>query len=86
MDCRRRPIEYVEVPGMDQQNEDLHIPGVNANQVDNIDLPGVDGKQNESPQTKIADANKVVIEIDDINIAQPEPNVTKQDRSQEWKQ
>ena len=46
-DCRRQPIEDVEVPGMDQQNEDLQIPGVNANQVDNIDLPGVDGEQNE---------------------------------------
>ena len=45
MDCCRRPIEYVEVPGMNQQNEDLHIPGVNANQVDNIDLPGVDEKK-----------------------------------------
>ena len=64
---------------MDQQNEDLQIPGVNANQVDNIDLPGVDGKQNESPQTKIADANNDVIEIDDLDIAQPEPNVTEQD-------
>ena len=70
---------------MDQQNEEDQIPGVNANQVENIDLPGVDGKQNESPQTKIADANKDVIEIDDLDIAQPEPNVIKQDRSQEWK-
>ena len=70
---------------MDQQNKDLQIPGVNANQVDNIDLPGVDGEQNESPQTKIvttkkiADANNDVIEIDDLNIAQYEPNVTEQD-------
>ena len=64
---------------MDQQNEDVQIPGVNANQVDNIDLPGVDGEQNELPQTKIADANNDVIQIDDLDIAQPEPNVTKQD-------
>ena len=78
-DWRRRPIEDVGVPGMDQQNEDDQIPGVNANQVDNIDLPGVDGEQNESPQTKIADANNDVIEIDDLGIAQPEPNVTEQD-------
>ena len=47
--------------------------------VDNIDLPGVDGEQNEPPQPKIADANNDVIEIDDLEIAQPEPNVTKQD-------
>ena len=71
-DCRRQPIEDVEVPGMDQQNEDLQIPGVNANQVDNIDLPGVDGEQKESPQTIIAQANNDVIEIDDLDIAQPD--------------
>ena len=78
-DWRHRPIGDVEVPGMDQQNEDLQIPGVKANQVDNIDLPGVDGEQNESPQTKIKGANNDVIEIDDIGIAQPEPNVIEQD-------
>ena len=39
----------------------------------------MDGEQNESPQTKITDANNNVIEIDDLNIAQPEPNVTEQD-------
>ena len=50
-----------------------------TNQVDNIDLQGVDGEQNDSPQTKIADAKNDVIEIDDINIVQSEPNVTKQD-------
>ena len=63
---------------MYQQNENLQIPGVNANQVDNINLPGVDGEKNESPQTKIADANIDVIEVDDLNIAQSEPNVTEQ--------
>ena len=71
-DCRRQPIEDVEVPGMDQQSEYVKIPGVNANQVDNIDLPGVDGEQKESPQTKIAQANNDVIEIDDLDIAQPD--------------
>ena len=64
---------------MDEQNEDLQTPGVTANQVDNIDLPGVDGKQNGSPQTKIADANNAVIDIDDLDIAQPEPNVIEKD-------
>ena len=78
-DWLRRPIGDVEVPGMDQQNEDLQIPGVNANQVDNINLPGVGGEQNESPQTKIADANNDVIDIDGIDIEQPEPNVTELD-------
>ena len=78
-DWRRRPIGDVEVPVMDQQNEDLQIPGVNANQVDNIDLPGVDGEQNESPQTKIADANNNVIEIDDLDITKSELNATEQD-------
>ena len=79
MDWRRQPIGDVGVSRMDEQNEDLQIPGVNANQVDNINLPGVDGKQNESPQTKITDANNDVIDIDDLDIAQPEPNVTEQD-------
>ena len=50
---------------------------MNANQVDNIDLLGVDGEQNEAPQNKIADANNDVIDIDDLDIAQPKPNVTK---------
>ena len=36
-------------------------------------------KKKESPQTKIADANNDVIEIDDLDIAQSKPNVTKQD-------
>ena len=42
-------------------------------------IPGVDDEQNESPQTKIADANNDVIEIDDLDIAQPEPNAIEQD-------
>ena len=84
-DWRRQPIGDVGVPGMEQQNEDDQIPWVNANQVDNIDLPGVDGKQNESPKTKIADTNNDVIEIDDLGIAQPEPNVTNIIRSEKWK-
>ena len=79
MDRRRRIIGDVGVPGMDQQNEDDQIPGVNANQVDNINLPEVDGEKKEAPQTKIADANNNVIDIDDLEIAQPEPNLTKQD-------
>ena len=79
MDRRRRIIGDVGVPRMDQQNEDVQIPGVNVNQVENIDLPGVDGEQNESPQKKIADSNNDVIEIDDIDIAQYEPNITEQD-------
>ena len=86
-DLCRRPIGDVEFPGIDQQNEDLQIPGVNANQVENINLPGVDGKQNESPQTKITDANNDVIDIDDLDIAQPEPNGTpNRIRSEKWKQ
>ena len=52
---------------------------MNTNQVENIDLPGADGEQNESPRTKIADANNDVIEIDDLDIAQSKPNVTEQD-------
>ena len=40
---RSQPVEYVEVPGMDQNSEYVQIPGLNKNQVDNIDLPGVDG-------------------------------------------
>ena len=45
-------------PRTGPKNEDTQIPGVKANQVDNIDLPGVDGEQNESSQTKIADTNQ----------------------------
>ena len=82
---RSQPVEDVEVPRMDQNSEYVQIPGLNKNQVDNIDLPGVDGWKNEAPQIKILDANNDVIEIDDLNIAQPEPNVIKQDSHREVK-
>jgi hypothetical protein len=70
-DQRGRPIGDVEIPGVmdfeEEDNNDAVIPVLDPVDIDGVELPGVD-IAGQAPQT---------IEIDDLDIPQPDPPLIK---------
>jgi hypothetical protein len=69
-DRRGRPIGDVEIPGVmdfEEDDDDAVIPVLDPVGIDGVELPGVD-VAGQSPQT---------VEIDDLDIPQPNPPLIK---------
>jgi hypothetical protein len=69
-DRRGRPIGDVEIPGVmdfEEEDDDAAMPVLDPVGIDGVELPGVD-VAGQAPQT---------IEIDDLDILQPDPPLIK---------